>query len=234
MQEIIADLHIHSCLSPCGSLEMSPSVIASKAADLGIGLLALTDHNSTRNLPAFARCCEHVGITPVFGLEAATREEIHVVCLFGTLENALQFGRYIEFLLPDIPNVPELFGDQVYVDADENILGEVEKNLISGADITFENLIEEVLSRDGLAIPAHVDRPVFSVSSQLGFLPELQYSAIETVTLPCPLETYGLPIIRSSDAHYPDDIGKRTSRFQAEEASFESLKKALSEHRIIL
>lgn len=226
------DLHNHSCLSPCGSLELSPSALAVAAQSRGIEMLALTDHNTARNLPAFAHCCEAVHIVPVFGLEVTTVEEIHVVCLFETLETALHFGTYIEFLLPDIPNVPEIFGDQVYVDSDELILGCVEKNLLSSAEISFELLIEEVLSRDGLAIPAHIDRPAFSVSSQLGFLPDLPYSAVESVRLPCPIETWGNTVIRSSDAHYPEDVGKRTTLIEADHLDFASLKRALADHLV--
>ncbi len=234
MSRFTIDLHNHSCLSPCGSLEQSPSVMARRAKEMGIDMMALTDHNNTGNLPAFEKCCKTEGIIPVFGLEVTTQEEVHVVCLFSTLNKAMEFGRYIEFLLPDIPNIPELFGDQVIVDADENIEGLVEKNLLSSTEISFETLIEEVLSNDGLAIPAHIDRLAFSVTSQLGFLPDLNYSAVEVVNYPTRHQTYENTIIRSSDAHYPDDIGKRVSYIESERLDFSVLKEALEYHRIML
>ncbi len=227
MSTYTIDLHNHSCLSPCGSLEMSPTVLVQRAHSLGIDILALTDHNNTHNLPTFKQCCRGEGIVPIFGLEVTTQEEIHVVCLFEKLSVAMQFGSYIEFLLPDIPNVPELFGDQVYVDRYETILGVVEKNLTNSADISYETLIEEVLSHDGLAIPAHIDRPAFSVSSQLGFLPDLPYSAVESINISCPIETYDNVIIRSSDAHYPEDIGKRVTYIETDLLNFSGLKSAL-------
>ena len=156
---------------------MVPSVLAIDALDAGIDILALTDHNSARNLPAFAEACEIVGITGVYGLEVTTIEEVHVLALFEHLQDALEFGELIEFLLPDIHNVPQLFGDQLIVDLTGEVVAELEKSLFGAADISFENIIEEVLARDGLAIPAHIDRPSNSVYSNLGFLPELRYSA---------------------------------------------------------
>ncbi len=234
MQAFTIDLHNHSCLSPCGSLNMSPTAFVKRAKSAGIDILALTDHNSTKNLPTFGICCEAEEITPVFGMEVTTQEEIHVLCLFRSLDAAMDFGDYIEFLLPEIPNVPELFGDQVYVDVNETILGIVEKNLLSSTSIPYETLIEEVLSIDGLAVPAHIDRPAFSVTSQLGFLPDLPYSAVETVRTPCPYETYSNTVITSSDAHYLQDVGKRSCRILADIPDFSGLKEAFAHNLIQL
>lgn len=227
-----ADIHNHSCLSPCGSLENSPRAMALRAREAGIDLLGLTDHNTARNLPAFEACCHQVGIEPIFGLEVTTEEEIHCLTFFETLEEALSFGSFIEFLLPEIDNDPELFGDQVYVDEEENIEGIIEKSLLSACPIRFEDLIEETLSRNGLAIPAHIDRAAFSVSSQLGFLPDLPYSALEVVSLPVTLQTYGKTLIRDSDAHYLADMAKRTFIFPAERPGFRSLSEALKANSV--
>lgn len=152
---------------------MSPSVIARTAKERGLQMAALCDHNTALNTPAFAAACAAEGLTGIYGMEATTREEAHILCLFETPEAALSLGEFIYELLPEIPNDPEKMGDQVYVDAEENILGEVEKVLMSGADISLEALLEEVHRRGGLFIPAHIDRPVFSIPSQLGFLPPL-------------------------------------------------------------
>ena len=207
---------------------MSPAALVDAAVKKGIRILALTDHNSARNLPAFDDCCRAAGIYPIFGLEVTTQEEVHVLALFEKLSIAEKFGSFIESLLPDIPNMPELFGDQVYVDKDENILGEVEKSLLQASDIPFESLIEEILSWDGLAIPAHIDRPSFSAVSQLGFLPDIQYTAVETVSYPCPYATYANSVIRGSDAHFLEQVGTRSWEFEADTASYEALKFALA------
>jgi PHP family Zn ribbon phosphoesterase len=232
MNRFKADLHNHSCLSPCGSLELSPGVLASRAKELGIDMLALTDHNNTRNLPAFEEVCRSAGIKPLFGTEVTSSEEVHVLCLFDQLDQAMEFGRYIEFLLPDIPNMPDIFGDQVIVDAKENVLDFFENNLLSATSISFEDLVEEVLSRDGLVIPAHIDRMAFSAVSQLGFLPDLPYSAVEVLSYPTRYETYGNTIITDSDAHEVDQIGQRSFTFTAQECSYRGLKEALEHNRV--
>lgn len=208
---IKADLHIHSCLSPCGDLSMSPSRIVSTLKERGVSLAAITDHNTSLNNPTFATLCKKEGIAPLFGMEAQTAEEIHALCLFNSLSSALDFSNFIYDLLPPIMNVPEKMGDQVVVDEDENILGEVEKYLITSASISIDELEKEVHSRGGLFIPAHVDRPSFSLSSQFGYITEGNWDAIEVVRLDRdpPLDTHGYPIIFSSDAHYPDLIARR-------------------------
>lgn len=222
-----ADLHNHSCLSPCAGLDMSPSAMVLRAQELGIGILGLTDHNSARNLPAFEQCCRESGIHPMLGMEVTTREEIHVICFFLNLEEALAFGTYIESLLPDIPNIPELLGDQVYVDAQEQIQGFVSKTLSSAASCSLEELLEEVHRRGGMYIPAHIDRSAFSATSQLGFLPDLAYDAVEVMHIPCRHQTWGRTLITNSDAHYLGCMGSRSWKINLSELSFTSIQEAL-------
>ena len=226
------DLHNHSCLSPCGSLEMSPSRLVKGAAARGINILALTDHNAVDNLPAFERCCREAGILPVFGLEVTGREEAHLLCLFGDLKTAMEFGYVIYEDLTTVMNDPESMGDQIIVDEQENILGELEKFLIGGAvEYSMEELIPMVHKRNGLFIPAHIDRPAFSISSQLGFLPENDYDAVEVMHSPCSLNTYGYTEITGSDAHYPEHIGQRSFTADLAALSFESLKEFLKKKK---
>ena len=222
------DLHIHSCLSPCASLELSPRSIAGRARRLGLHIAALTDHNSTLNLPAFRSACKEYGITAVFGMELNSREEVHCLCLFDTLEAALDFGSFIRPLVPEVPNNPEAFGDQVWVDEDDVIQGVEERLLLTAADLSVDDACIETLRRGGLFIPAHIDRPSFSVFSQLGFLPDLAYSALESVSHPCSLDTGDRPVIANSDAHELSDFGKRHTIFDMKDASFGSLKAALA------
>ncbi len=206
---------------------MSPAAIAEKLAELKIDAAAITDHNSALNCRAFGSCCREFGILPLYGIEVTSIEEAHILCLFETAEQAEKLGSIIYERLPDIPNKPEKFGDQVYVDENENIIGEVEKYLVSAAEISIDDLFKLVTEDDGLFIPAHIDKPVFSIPSQLGFLPPIHYSALETVTLPCPVETAEHTLIQNSDAHYPDDIGCRYTVYEADSVSFNSIRNAI-------
>jgi len=227
---IKADLHIHTCLSPCGSLEMSPSAIAAEIKKKGIDAAAITDHNSTLNCPAFADACKKEGIWGMFGIEVTSMEEAHVLCIFETQEAALDFGEFIYKKLPDVPNNPEKFGDQIYVDCEENIIGEVEKFLGNATLLSIDEIRDEALSRSALFIPAHVDKPVFSITSQLGFLPDDKYTSIEVFN-PASSSDYEskYSVITSSDAHFIDDIGKKYFTVDITEKSFLSLALALAE-----
>ncbi len=203
--------------------------MAEQAKILGISMLGLTDHNTTRNLGAFDECCRQQDILPLYGIEVTTREEIHVTCFFETLDIACAFGTFIESLLPDIPNNPVRLGDQVYVNAQDEILGEVEKSLYSACEITFEQLLSEVQGYNGLFIPAHIDRSAFSVTSQIGFLPDLPYSAVEVVRLPTRIKTYHNRVITNSDAHYLQHMGTRSWEAELSQRSFQALKQFLEQ-----
>lgn len=210
---------------------MSPKVIAERGAECGLRMMALTDHNSGRNLPAFRTCCIAEGIVPIFGMEITSAEEAHVVGLFGDLDTALDMGEYVESRLPSIEGDTSLFGDQVYVDENDYILGEADKALFAATDLTIEDIVDEVHQRGGIVFPAHIDRPMFSIVMQLGFLPDLPYDAVECVNPDCGLDTLDLPVITNSDAHYPEDIGKRPTRYLMTEPSWKGLKTALTEMR---
>ncbi|MDR1836309.1 MAG: PHP domain-containing protein [Treponema sp.] len=211
---MLADLHNHSCLSPCGSLELSPRRLLEVGAARGLKLMALTDHNSSLNCPAFAKLCPKYGIIPVFGMEATTSEEIHVLCLFTGLEACMAFNEYAYSILTPFLNNPERTGDQVYVDEDDNIEGEVEYYLVNPLAISIDNIGTKVSECGGIVIPAHVDRPAFSMTSQLGVLVRGPWAALECVRIPpalnnAPLDTMGYPLTTSSDAHYSEHIARR-------------------------
>jgi PHP family Zn ribbon phosphoesterase len=211
---LLADFHNHSCLSPCGSLDLSPRVLADLAALKGVNVLALTDHNSSLNCPAFAKVCPPRSILPLFGLEATTQEEIHILCIFTNLQASLDFSEYAYTLLMPFPNDPAKTGDQVYVDEDDNIEGEAEYYLVNPLDISVDSIGEKVLEYGGIVIPAHVERPAFSMISQLGVIVPGPWEALELTRLPPmvngqPLDTLGYPLITSSDAHYPEHVGRR-------------------------
>ncbi|TVQ38757.1 MAG: PHP domain-containing protein [Spirochaetaceae bacterium] len=229
-----ADLHLHSCLSPCGDLECSPSAIAVTAKQRGLDLVALADHNSALNCPAFAEACRREGVAALYGIEATSREEVHLLCLFATVEQALDAGELFYRALADVQNIPAKLGDQVYVDVDENILGAVEKHLVGALDYSVDEICEAVNSRGGLFIPAHIDRSVNSMGSQLGFLPHAPYAAVEVTRSPCPLDTHDYTRICNSDAHFLDDIAMRWFAYEAETVSFAALRDALAAKRVRL
>jgi len=211
---LMTDLHLHSCLSPCGSLELSPRRLLEIGAGRGLQVMALTDHNSSLNCQAFARLCPRFGIVPIFGMEATTTEEIHVLCLFTSLKASLAFGEYAYSILTPFLNNPDKAGDQVYVDENDNIEGEVEYFLLAPLGISVEEIGAKVAEYSGIVIPAHVDRQAFSMTSQLGVVTHGPWAALDCVRIPpamdgLPLDTLGYPLITSSDAHYQEHVGRR-------------------------
>ncbi|HOF33452.1 MAG TPA: PHP domain-containing protein [Spirochaetota bacterium] len=235
-----ADLHIHSCLSPCASLEMSPSAIAEKAKSAGLDLIAITDHNSALNAPALRDACVRTGgIHALFGMEVTTAEEIHCLALFDHPDKALELGEYIYSLLPEVKNKADKYGDQVYVDADENILGEVEKFLGVAADISYERLGNTVHERGGLFIPAHIDREIFGLIHQVGYLPDFPFDAVEISRhyLKRGYDPNAISgkysYLSSSDSHYLDGVGSVINYIEAEDFSIEALRAAISKKGIV-
>ena len=211
---------------------MSPVTIARRAAQEGLALAALTDHNSALNAPAFAAACAREKIVPVFGIEVTTMEEAHVLALFETPQQALKLGELLYAALPAIPNDPEKMGDQVYVNEAEEIIGEVEKFLVTAVEFPLDEVARLIRDLDGLFIPAHVDRAAFSLISQLGFIPSMDYDGMEITSWPPVAGTGGIPLLSDSDAHYPEDIGKRRTFFEADAASFQAFRAALKDGRV--
>lgn len=209
--KIKADLHIHSCLSPCASLEMSPKRIVQELKAKNIMLAAITDHNSSLNCPSFSQLCKKEGIASLFGMEVQTAEEVHVLALFNDLDASLDFSSFIYKQIPEILNIPEKAGDQVYVDEDEIILGSVEKYLLTSISMNIDELVNEVHLRNGIIIPAHVNRPSFSLTSQFGLIPEGDWDALELANFEKnpPIDTKNYPLLFFSDAHFPSNIGEQ-------------------------
>ena len=216
------DLHIHSCLSPCANLEMSPSEIVTRAVAAGIDGIALTDHQSARNTPAIAECARRAGLKCLFGMEVQTAEEVHTVALFDTTEQALALTDWVYAAMPKRVNDPETFGDQPVVTWDDDIVEMEWRILAMGCRRTIPETAAKVHELDGLYIAAHIDRPNFSVISALGAIPEpppttncqqpttkyfdaveLSRTADESLWLP---KAAGYAVIRSSDAHNLDDV----------------------------
>jgi hypothetical protein len=172
MSQLSYDLHIHSCLSPCGSDESTPANIAGLAAILELDIAALTDHNSCKNCPAFFKAAADYDFIPIAGMELMTEEEIHVLCLFPQLEAAMDFDEYVYSLLFPMKNDVKVFGNQFIMNETDKIIGEVENCLINSVSIGLHTLGGEVKSRGGVIIPAHIERAAFSLISSLGFVPD--------------------------------------------------------------
>ena len=165
------DLHIHSCLSPCGDDDMTPNNIAGMAALKGLNLLALTDHNSCKNCPAFFEACKRQGIVPVAGMELSTAEDIHLVCLFESLDAAMAFDREIEKHMSPIKNRADIFGNQLILNGEDEIIGEEENLLISATDLWIDDAIDLARSFGAHVRPAHIDRESNGIVATLGNIP---------------------------------------------------------------
>ena len=171
MREYYYDLHIHSCLSPCADDDMTPNNIAGMAALKGLNVIALTDHNSCRNCPAFFDACRRQGIVPIAGVELSTAEDIHLVCLFPTLDQAMKFDELVSKHRMDIQNRPEIFGEQIVMNGDDEIIDTEDILLISATDLWIGDAIELVKSCGGHVHPAHIDRESNGIVSILGDIP---------------------------------------------------------------
>lgn len=214
MVDLTYDLHLHSCLSPCGDMEMTPANIAGMAFVNGLEVVALTDHNTARNCPAFLKWTEHYGLVGIPGMELCTAEEVHVLCLFPTLEDALNFDRYVYPRLLPVDNRPELFGEQVLMDGEDLPVGTEPRLLISATSISFDQVYDLAGQYHGLMIPAHLDKSTTSLLSNLGFIPpDSRFTCAEVRDL-SKLHRLraenpyleGCRIVSSSDAHQLDAI----------------------------
>ncbi len=220
------DFHIHSCLSPCASLEMSPRTIVARSKAAGLDCIALTDHSCTENLPAFHEACARAGMACLYGLEASTAEEVHVLCIFDDLTRAMDFGQMIYSRLPGRPADPELFGDQPVVNVDEEVTHFAEKLLNIGTDISFFDLVPMVQKAGALCIPSHIDREMCGAISHLGFLPDMPYDAVEVVGKIAPDIARRWPVVRFSDAHHPDQLARRFTEVETDAFTVPALRAA--------
>ena len=230
------DLHMHSCLSPCGDDDMTPGNIAGMAYLNGLNVVALSDHNTCKNVPALveaARQYENLLIVPA--MELTTAEEIHVLCLFRSLEGALAFDAYVEQHLMQVENDVEIFGHQVIMDGEDNPTGEFPYLLINATDISMEEVFPLVSSFGGLAVPAHIDKQANSYLSQYGFIPPdapfpcyemADLSHREELTAANPVLA-GKFFLSDSDAHYLHHIREQLYSLNLPSLTLESFFAAL-------
>ena len=231
------DLHLHSCLSPCGDLDASPRAIVRAAKAAGLDGIMLADHNSSRNSPALAEVCRREGFRCLFGMEITTAEEVHCLAVFDTLEQAAAMTETCYEALPKRVNQPEVFGYQAVVDADDNV-EELEWHLLAAPTrLPLRDAGARIHELGGLFIAAHIDRTVFSVTSQLGGLAgDEGFEAVELSrhadVAVWRTKTLGLPFIRSSDAHYLEGIGAIWTEAELPAFSVSHLRRAFAENNV--
>jgi PHP family Zn ribbon phosphoesterase len=233
-----ADLHIHTVLSPCAEVEMIPPLIVERALHLGLDLIAVTDHNSSGNAAAVVDAARASGLKVLPGLELQTREEVHLLCLFDTIEQVRQWQAQVDAALPDLPNRADKFGEQFIVDAAGDFVRREERLLLVSTGLTLEDSAAGVAALGGIAIPAHIDRPANGLIALLGFVPpELNAAALEISANISPEDARArfapperMPLIRSSDAHWLDAIGSSITEFELDgRRDVRSLRKALED-----
>ncbi len=227
MRKVRADLHLHTCLSPCADMQMQATAIVVQAIKVGLDMIAICDHNSAENVAAVVKAGHREALPVIPGIEITSSEEVHILGLFKTEQDLMAVQQVVYENLPG-ENSEEAFGHQIIVDEWDDIIGTSNKLLIGATNLTLEKVVEIIHQFSGLAIASHVDRERFGLIGQLGFIPKgLKLDAIEVSKSCAATSEYGYPVISSSDAHFLDAIGRNPSCFMAEEASFEEIGKAL-------
>jgi PHP family Zn ribbon phosphoesterase len=225
MKEYKMDLHIHTCLSPCAQSDMLPTTIIKQARDKNVDVVGICDHNSAENVLAVKKAGEKEGVQVLVGMEISSSEEVHILAFFDDDGALLEIQNIVyENLFGE--NDEKYFGEQLIVDEYDKIIGSTNKLLIGSTSLGIDRIVELVHNLGGLAIASHVDRDSFSIIAQLGFIPkELPLDALE-LSWRCELsevnnyESYGLPLVKSSDAHFLSDIGKAVTTFSLSVPSF--------------
>jgi len=223
--KVYYDLHIHSCLSPCGDDDATPAVIAGIAKLNGLDMAALTDHNTCKNCPAFFTACEFYGVTPVAGMELTTAEDVHIVCLFPTLEKAMEFDGIVEGRSAPIKNKPVIFGNQNVMNEDDEVIGSVENLLIAATSISIDEAVKIVSDLGGVAYPAHIDRDSNGIIAVLGDIPKESGFTCAEMRDVALFDEYkekypilnNLKIVSSSDAHGIGDVSGKVNFIEIEQ-----------------
>ena len=229
-----ADVHIHTCLSPCGDLTMSPLRIVKRAREMKLDILGICDHNSAENVQATIDASSHTNITVLAGMEVTTAEEVHVIALFDNSKDVLNLQEIVYEHLPPEKNDEKLFGEQIIVNEHDEVEGYDERLLISAINLRLKKVVQEVHRLGGLAIASHVDRETYGIIGQLGFIPDnLELDALEISPQTSQSDAVSrfpeikkFPLVSASDAHFLDDIGRATTSFLLEAPTITEIKKA--------
>ncbi len=229
-----ADLHIHTCLSPCGELSIYPRKIVERALDQKLRIIAVCDHNTAENAAAVLQAARGTGLTVIPGMELTSEEEVHILGLFPTMDDILPVQEEVFRGLPALPAEDKFLKDQVIVNEDDEVLGFSPHCLFGATRLTVFEVVELIHRRKGLAIASHIDRGAFSIISQLGFIPsDLELDALEVsplMTIPEARAALApppdIPLVRFSDAHCPEEIGRTTTDLLLAAPVFEEVRMA--------
>ena len=230
MNDYFYDFHIHSCLSPCGDNDMTPNNIAGMSALAGLNIVALTDHNTCKNCPAFFKAAKRNGIIPIAGMELTTAEDIHVVCLFENLDDAMIFDAYVGENRIRIKNRADIFGEQLIMDENDEVIAVEDDLLINATNITIDDVKDVVERHNGICFPAHIDREANGIIATLGTLPEEPVFSIVELHDHGKISEYQsrFPelnkkrIVFGSDAHYLEDIRDKKDCFKLDDEPYSS------------
>ncbi len=227
MRKVRADLHVHTCLSPCADIQMLAPAIVERAKRAGLDMIGICDHNSGENVAAVVKAGARAGLVVVPGMEVTSSEEVHILGLFDSEADLMGLQDTVYQNLPG-ENSEEAFGPQLVADEWGNVIEKNHRLLIGATTLTVDQVVDAIHRRSGLAIASHIDRERFSLIGQLGFIPEgLELDALEVSDPSRTGEEYGYPVITSSDAHFLDDVGKSLTSFEVEDASLSEIGKAL-------
>jgi predicted metal-dependent phosphoesterase TrpH len=227
MRKVRADLHVHTCLSPCADNEMETIAIVQQSKRTGLDIIGICDHNSGENVGAMIKAGEREGLTVIPGVEVTSREEVHILGLFNSEQDLMCLQDIIYENLPGESD-EESFGPQLVVDEYGNVTGKNSRLLIGATTLAVEQIIDAIHRFEGLAIASHIDRQRFSLIGQLGYIPkDLKLDALE-VSNPSAIEQeYKYPLVTSSDAHFLEDIGRNSTSFMIEEITLREIGQAL-------
>lgn len=238
MHSILADFHIHTLLSPCAEIEMTPHHIVMRAAEFGIGAVAITDHNASANALTAVKAGERYGVKVFPGMEVECLEEAHIVVLFDTLKQLNAWQQLVDGKMNGLLNNAEKFGGQFVVDDDDNFIREEERLLLAPLRMTAAEVVREAERLGGMSIAAHIDRPSYSIVGQLGFIePDFGFAAAEIsaagwrASKQSKLQRVAgyLPFVTDSDAHnIMDFVQGPKNLITVEELTVAELKLALT------
>ncbi len=231
---MFVDLHIHSCLSPCADDDMTPANICGMAHIKGLDAIAVTDHNTARNLPYVKEAADYYRLILLPGMEVTTREEVHLLGYFPTVDDALEAGEVFSSHLPKMPNRPKFFGNQFIMNTDDEIMGEETRMLIGATDLDLSECTEIIRKRGGVAVPAHINRGSNGLLVNLGLMPEEPAFPVVEVARHMdihPSIVKNRTVLYSSDAHQLGNIMEAEFDFQVERFSlgglFDTLKNGM-------